>query len=203
MIFIIVLGVILFLIGIIMATIPEIRGTGIYLIIGGAVLALFAILGKRSLKQKKALLKNIADDPRLAGAKIFEPAGNLIAIAETGFIGLKNDKIKQGLKVVNISDINGFEIDINGNLQRNTGGAVAGAVLFGGIGALIGGQSKEMITKLSLLFKLNDFQTPVVEIPFIIFKTKKGSFEHQQALDQAKEVCSLLEILERKYKGNS
>jgi hypothetical protein len=196
-----IFAVIFVLLGGVMSSIPEISGVGVYVIVGGVLIFFLGIFAGKTAKEKRETLAKIKSDDRLANAKIFEPIfDNIIAISESGFVGLKTDKMKGDIKVLNISDINGFEVNVNGNLQHNTGGAIAGGLLFGGIGAIIGGQNKEMITKLSFVFKTNDFNMPTIEIPLILLKVKKGSYEHQKALDTASEVGSLLELLERKYR---
>jgi hypothetical protein len=201
-IFCIVLSIIFFLVGILVTTIPDTRVFGIIVMAVGLFIFWLGFANAKQKKEKEKFSQALASDDRLKGAKIFELViDNMIVISETGYIGLKNDKIKEFLKIIHINDINGFELNVNGNMRHNTGGAIAGGLLFGGIGALIGGQSKEIINKLSFLFKINDFSNPIIEIPLILFKVKKGSFSHQAVLDKANEIISLLEILEKKYKA--
>jgi len=202
-VFCIIIAVLFLLLGLIFLFIPEIRWSGIGLLIGGLLFIVFSILADKGAKYRKILHKAINGDPRLINAKLFHPIGGTIAISESGYVGFKNDKIKENIKVLHINDIKGFNLDINGNTQHNTGGAITGGLLFGAVGAIIGGQNIEMITKLSLIFKIDDFNNPNIEIPFILFKIKKGSYEHKQALDMVNEISSLLELLERKYKQSS
>ena len=103
-------------------------------------------------------------------------------------------------KILNIKDIVGFEVLTNGTSSANIGGAIAGGLLFGGVGAIIGGQSKEKIPKMSFLFKTNDFHNPNIEIPIIVSSVKKGSFEDQAIQEKIKNLTSTLEIVERSNK---
>jgi hypothetical protein len=126
---------------------------------------------------------------------------SFILISETGFIALKSLFIKE-IIIINIKDVIGFEVLTNGKSSANIGGAIAGGLLFGGVGAIIGGlQSKETITKMSFLFKTNDFNNPNIEIPIIALSLKKGSFEYQALDEKIKNLTSTLEIVEQKIKG--
>jgi hypothetical protein len=184
-----------------MAFIPEIRVFGFFVILAGVFMIWLGPASAKRKKEKAKFDQMLKDDERLKNAKVYELVfDNIIVISENGFIGLKNYNIKEMLKIIHVNDINGFELEINGNLHHNTGGAVAGAILFGGIGAIIGGQSREIISKLSFIFKINDFNNPVIEIPLISTKIKKGGFSHQAVLEKAREIVGLLEIIEKKYK---
>jgi hypothetical protein len=153
-----------------------------------------------SYNKRKNFIEIMKNNEKLANARFFETGFSVFAISENGNIGIIPDLFKSFYKIINIKDINGFDIDVNGNLQHNTSGAIVGGFLFGFAGAIVGGQNKEMISKLSFIFKINDFNNPTIEFPLILQKVKKGSFDHQKALDMAKEISVLLEIIEKKYK---
>jgi len=157
-------------------------------------------IGKNK-KNKKAFADLQNTDSRFSGAKLFDFINtSFILISESGFIALKSLDMKE-LKILNIKDITGFEVLTDGKAVANIGGAVAGGILFGGIGAIIGGmQQQEKITKMSFLFKTNDFNNPNIEIPVIALSVKKGSFEHKAIEGKLRDLTNTLEVVERKYR---
>ena len=160
----------------------------------------------QSKKAKKNLVEQTSTDERLKDAKIFEGwTGYFIAIAKTGYISLKTPNMASH-KIVHINDINGFDIIKDGlSNSANAGSAVVGGLLFGGIGALIGGlgSSKSSISSLSFIFKLNDFDLPSIEIKFIESKTKTDSFFYKMTMEKMNEIAGLLSFIEREYKNNT
>ena len=162
-------------------------------------IVIIAIIAQNAKKKKQK--NEIISDERLAGAKVFSEFINTpIAISENGHIGIIDPK-SNNAKIIHIKDVNGFELIIDGQNVANVGGAVAGALLFGGIGAIIGASSKkEKITKMNLLFKVNDFNNPTIDIPLVIFEMKKGSMTYNAVNKEVQELMSTLEIVERKSK---
>lgn len=156
-----------------------------------------------SKKAKKNLLDQITKDDRLKDAKLFEGyTGYFIAVSKTGYIVLKTPDMESS-KIVFINDINGFELVKDGiSNSANAGSAIVGGLLFGGIGALIGGigSSKSAISSLSFIFKLNDFDMPSIEIKFITSKMNTDSILYEPIMKTVNEVAGLLSFLEREYK---
>ena len=141
-------------------------------------------------------------DNRFSNSKLFEFVNktSLILISETGHIALKAVELAEP-KIINIKDINGFEIIEDGKSSANLGGAVVGGLLFGGAGAIIGGlQAQKKITKMSFLFKTNNFSSPNIEIRLIALSVKKGSFEYQGLNEKIKDLMSTLEVVEKNCK---
>lgn len=174
-----------------------------FLIIGFIILAVIAQIWQEKINNKK-IEKVLNEDERMNGAHIFHlPSNSLIAINENGYLALKNEKMKD-FKIVSIKDLNGFEVITNGHSTANIGGALAGGLLFGGVGALVGGlgSKKEKITNLSLIFKTNDFKDPVIEIKLSNINLKKGSLIHKQVEEELIKITSLLEIVEKKFRKN-
>jgi len=162
-------------------------------------IAIIAIIAQNAKTKKQK--SEILSDERLSGAKVFSRFINTpIAISENGYIGIIDPKTDNA-KIIHIKDVNGFELNIDGQNVANIGGAAAGALLFGGVGAIIGASSKkEKITKMNLLFKVNDFNNPTIDIPLVIFKMKKGSMIYNDVSKEVQELMSTLEIIERKSK---
>jgi hypothetical protein len=174
-----------------------------YLIVVAFAVLLIILCLKQAGKNKKVrndFLSLQKTDERFAGSKLFDFINtSFILVSETGVIALKSLYMKE-IRILSMRDITGFEVLTNGKTAANIGGAIAGGLLFGGIGAIIGGQSNEKITKMSFLFKTNDFNNPNIEIPIIASSVKKGSFEDQAIQEKIKKLTSTLEIVERSKK---
>ena len=86
------------------------------------------------------------------------------------------------------------------------GRAVAGGVLFGGVGAVVGGvtggkKTKGICTSMKIKVSMKEAHCDVIYIPFITSETKKNSFTYKVAQENAQECISALEIIadENKY----
>ncbi|WP_251861041.1 hypothetical protein [Clostridium sp. Marseille-Q2269] len=121
-----------------------------------------------------------------------------------------NDNTKQMLispkfnpKIVNYSDVLDFELIENGKTVVTKGGlgrAVAGGVLFGGVGAIVGGATgkKKSITSVSgLKIKLvvKDMNNPNLYINIITTPTKIDTFVYRTSYEIAEKILSMLQIV--------
>jgi hypothetical protein len=169
-------------------------------VIGGFFAYLYHWFNLRHKHQN--ISQQIRENEYLANAKIYDFITTCpIAIAENGYMGLKNMQMND-FKVVHIKDIRGFELRVNGKNVANVGGAIAGGLLFGGIGAIVGGSaSNEKITSISLLFKTNDFNNPNLEIPLLLVPVLKSSPEYQKIETKIKDLISTLELVEKTVKN--
>ena len=149
-----------------------------------------------------AAVEKLGSDPRLNGAKVFNGTIETpIAINEEGNIGIITPSAKE-IKVFNIKDVNGFEVIIDGKNVANIGGAITGGILFGGIGAIVGSSAnKQKINSINLLFKINDFNNPTINVPLLSIGTKKGSATDMAIQKEITELTSTLEVVEKKVKG--
>lgn len=80
------------------------------------------------------------------------------------------------------------------------GRAVAGGLLFGGVGAIVGGvtggkKSKNVCTSMRIKITLRDSYRSTVYIPFILSETKTRGFIYQAAQSSAQECLSALQII--------
>ena len=141
-------------------------------------------------------------DKRFTNSKLFDFINtSFVLVAETGYIALKSLAMSEP-KIVNIKDINGFEVITDGKPVVNLGCTAAGSLLFGGAAAIIGRiQNKENITKMSFRFRTNDTNNPNIEMPIIEMNVRKGSFEYQYITGQINEVISTLEAIEKNCKA--
>lgn len=109
---------------------------------------------------------------------------------------------KKNPKVYNYSDIVDFELLEDGEsiAKGGLGRAVAGGLLFGGVGAIVGGvtggkKSKSICTSLKIKITLNDISKPVVYIDFIKASTKKDSIIYKSMYKSAQECLSVLQLI--------
>lgn len=112
------------------------------------------------------------------------------------FGGIKNPKI------YNYNDIISYELLEDGEsiTKGGLGRAVAGGLLFGGVGAVVGGvtggkKSKAVCNNLSIKITVNNIKNPAVYINFITTSTKKDSFIYKNLYKSAQECLSLLQLI--------
>jgi hypothetical protein len=82
---------------------------------------------------------------------------------------------------------------------RNSGGvAIGGALLGAGIGALIGsGGRKNHVKRIDLVFKLNDFNHPLISVP--LFKEEVFSaHSYSEVQEEIQEITATLDYLMKK-----
>ena len=80
------------------------------------------------------------------------------------------------------------------------GRAVAGGLLFGGVGAIVGGltggkKSKGICNSMKLRVSLKNAHKDIVYIDFILTETKTKSFAYKEALSSAQKCIAALEII--------
>ena len=105
-------------------------------------------------------------------------------------------------RIVNYSEILDFELIENGETvitKSGLGKAVAGGILFGGVGAIVGGTTskKKSVTSISGLkikVVVNDMNNPDSYINLITTSTKTDSFIYKNAYEVAQKILSMLQI---------
>lgn len=114
-----------------------------------------------------------------------------------GFIGgVKNPVI------YNYSDIIDFELleDENSITKGGLGRAAAGGLLFGGVGAVVGGvtggkKSKAVCSSLRLRITVKDMNKSAVYVNFLNVDTKKSSFVYKARFDYAQQCVATLQLI--------
>lgn len=126
----------------------------------------------------------------------FDDSSKKFAIPERTFSGaVKN------LKIYNYSDILDYELLEDGNSisKGGVGRALVGGVLFGGVGAIVGGTTghkhKGTCSRLQIKITLNNMDCPVVYVNFINVETKKDGMVYKQFYAMAQEALSLFNII--------
>ena len=109
---------------------------------------------------------------------------------------------KIGGNIFEFSNLLSFELLEDGHSisKGGLGRAVAGGLLFGGVGAIVGGvtggkKAKGVCNSMKLKVTLRNAYTDNIYVNFITSETKTSSFEYKQAQKNAQDCISALEII--------
>ncbi len=100
------------------------------------------------------------------------------------------------------TDLISYELVENDNIVTSGGvgqALIAGAA-FGGAGAIAGGITgkrvqKKQVESMYIKITLNNFDTPLITVPFITKKVKTTSKEYLTALEEANSLLATLDII--------
>ncbi len=113
-------------------------------------------------------------------------------------------------KIHSYDDVLDYELlEDGGSIAKGgLGRAVVGNVLFGGVGAIVGGvtgtkKSKPTCTSLKVKITLNDMATPTEYINLITTETKKSSSLYQVCEKQAQEIMAVFQVMCEQNKSAS
>ena len=140
----------------------------------------FAIkLGKR-----KAIMENtFSSDERFLNAKTFISNLNIpIKVSEKGYIGIIDHFLGE-IKVINIKDITDYELQINEN--KNTFDSIFGSF----------GKIEKKINSLKIILKMDNFDEPMIEIPFISSETDINSDKYYNMRNEINQFIATLDYL--------
>lgn len=111
--------------------------------------------------------------------------------------------------VYKFDDIVEYELLENGEslTKGGIGRAVAGGVLFGGVGAIVGGvtgkkKTKSVITDLKIKIIVNDTNKPNIYIELIKNPTKVGSVTYDKVYSAAQEILSMFAVITQDHNKN-
>lgn len=162
-----------------------------------------------SIEAAKHRIQNkTLNESRLANFNATKKIGKFLFIDEgkkqwlvpTGILGAKTNKSR----VYSFSDIREFELLENGNSVSSggLGRALAGGILFGGVGAVVGGvtgkkKGVSTITSMQIKITTADMDTPAVYINFITggASYKTNSFVYRDFAKNAQEILSTLSVI--------
>lgn len=109
---------------------------------------------------------------------------------------------KKHPRIHKFSDIIDFELLEDGNTitKGGLGQAVVGGVLFGGVGAIVGGvtgkkHGKSTCSNMQIKVTLNDMSEPTEYISLITSEVKKSSLLYKNMANQAQECLSLFQVI--------
>ena len=104
--------------------------------------------------------------------------------------------------IYSFDDIVAFELLEDGNsiTKGGTGRAIAGYLLFGGVGAIVGGstgkkKTKSTCTRLQIKITVNNINAPAVYINLISGETKTDGFIYKNAYNSAQNILSVLQVI--------
>lgn len=103
--------------------------------------------------------------------------------------------------IFSFSDLIDFELFEDGVsiTKGGLGTAVAGGILFGGVGAIVGGglgkKQKDVVNKMSIIINLRDEWVPRIEIILIKSETKRNGLVYKSSKSLAQQIISLLTII--------
>ncbi|WP_051623481.1 hypothetical protein [Clostridium hydrogeniformans] len=135
---------------------------------------------------------------------------DFVSTSEVGGYIKFNDNTKQILispkfkpRILNYSDILDYTLLENGETIETKGGlgrAITGGVLFGDVGAIVGGttgkrKSVTSISELKIKIVTKDMNNPNVYIKLITTSTKTNSFMYKSAYEVAQTILSMLQIV--------
>lgn len=153
---------------------------------------------------KNAMAAKATNDEEI---KLFNPSkkiGSYIEFDDTRMEWLVPDGLfGKKKKVYKYNDIVDYELLEDGESiikKSGIGRAVTGGVLFGGVGAIVGGvtgkqKTKSICKSLKIKITVSDINNPTVYINFIPSETKKDSWIYKNAYNSAQECLSVLQLI--------
>ena len=154
---------------------------------------------------KSMIAKREADANKLASFQITKQVAGWLKVDENAREWFISDGFAGGVKnprIHSYDEVLDFELLEDGGsiVKGGLGRAVAGGVLFGGVGAIVGGatgkrKGKPTCTSLKIKITLNDMTTPTEYINLISTETKKSSMLYQTCEKQAQEILSLFQVM--------
>ncbi|MDD6678031.1 MAG: SHOCT domain-containing protein [Firmicutes bacterium] len=161
---------------------------------------------KQEQIQKRAIMEQVFQKAREDGfeptTKVFDPESKFcIAIDEAKKRFMVKNSLDDNFQVYNYSDLVDYELSQDGvtTISGRANDALIGGVLFGTTGAVIGAsKSKDIQDYCSSLYialtisNMSDFR---IQIPIISKRVPKSSSEYSYAVERAKEMIALLQII--------
>lgn len=136
---------------------------------------------------------------KLGGATMFMLTGGMSSV-----VGLAS-KSFTGKGIYRYTDLLAYELleDDSQVTKGGLGSAVVGGVVFGGVGAIIGGvtgkkKTKKVIESMMIKITVNDIDNPMLVIPFITKSTKVKSKDYKAAHTDAHKMLSMLAVITAK-----
>lgn len=156
---------------------------------------------------KNDIIKQEDYKKQLSEFTVTKRVGTLIEFDEEKRLWIIPDGFRGSKKkprIYSFDDIVEYELLEDGNTitKGGLGRAVVGGVLFGGVGAIVGGvtggkKSNSVVNSLKIKITINDFQTPAIFINLITTKTKSSSSVYKMAYEQAQQILSVFAIIQK------
>lgn len=156
-------------------------------------------------KSSKDLLENFKPTKKVGNYIEFDEERELIVVEEVLFGKKKRQCVFEFKDVVEVELLEDGDTITKGGL----GSAAIGGLLFGGVGAIVGGvtggkKTKAIVNKLQIKITFNNFNSPVRVIDLLSVPTKSNSLIYNAAYEAANQIMSTFAIIEqRKETANS
>ena len=104
-------------------------------------------------------------------------------------------------KKIQFKNVLNYEVYEDGKsvVKGSAGKALVGGAFFGVTGAIIGGSGKRKINNycsvLKLLIRVNDIDSPLIEIPFVNSSCNKDGISYKNYIKSIQETCALFEFM--------
>lgn len=166
------------------------------------------VLGDLELDMENELFKiNHARIGMQQKSGVMKKTGKAVAAIYTigASVIIEKTMMQPGDKIFKFNELLSYEL-FEDDSQVTKGGlglAAAGGILFGGVGAIVGGvtgkrKTKRNVESLYLKINLNNIDFPCAMIPYITKSTKTKSNDYINAFNSAQETISCLNIILKK-----
>lgn len=150
-----------------------------------AVAVVIIVIIYKAMNSDSASISVVDSVPNLKGARIFRAVGDsFIAINKNGYIGIKT-LMSEKLLVFHVRDL--IDLDARKN-SKNSGG------LFSDFFRV---EPLEKINSLSIVFTINNFDNPLIELKFMDVECTMDSMIFKSAFKTMEEVWTLIELLQK------
>ncbi|MCL2693850.1 MAG: SHOCT domain-containing protein [Oscillospiraceae bacterium] len=156
-----------------------------------AILIIMAVIGfKLKHAKESGFLALVEQERNFVDVKLFNKMIiTPVAVSRNGYIGIYQPKQKN-LLVLHISNINEFDLLIDN--KSGLGAVVAGGLLFGAAGAIVGKAMSEKKKSIDLQIKTTDFNNPQVVIP-LFFATSSNDGRREHAMNEIHKLMSSID----------
>lgn len=119
--------------------------------------------------------------------------------------GVVNGKVVNCNEWFYYTDLISYELLEDDSVVTNggLGQAAIGGLVFGGVGAIVGGitgskTAKKKVNSINIKMTLNSLKNPCVMIPIITKPTKTDSKKYESAFNEAHKILSTLDVITRR-----
>lgn len=153
---------------------------------------------------KERLVYRQENQLRLNTFSATDGVGNEIKIddnSKTWILPKSKNFLALNVDVFNFSDIIDYELNEDGETitKGGLGSAVAGGLLLGGVGAIVGGnlgkKNKSVVNKMYIRISTNNRWVKHLTIDLLNVETKRNSFLYNNAKTTADKILSLLDYM--------
>ena len=177
-------------------------GSGITSLAVFLVLAcVFYLLGKKNLSNPPAARAEAMEPVTDNKFKVTKNFGGYIQI-DAEHKKWRAPKCKRGSTVYAYDDLLNFGLVEDGNTltKGGKGSALAGGIMFGAVGAIVGGVTADRKTsatcsKMQVVINVNNLKNPALFIDLVSKEVQKNSSDYQKADKTAQQILAALEII--------